>query len=264
MTQSTFYNIESIGSIEELKPHILEMFENSETAIAFEINETERIIAYSSGKEPSLMLLVIPGREKPVIAIYPWVKNGIEYQLKNTEIQVLENENGAYITVQTLNGEHSITFYDTKHFKFDEEYTVGDINTYSLSAFAKIIELLKDKTYYIEGKSAIEYSSKKGIKHTINDDGSIEPIAIDCSKFVALIPKGNGYAEFYSPIKNVEKVSLFNINFYKLNIILFDEPEEISINLYAKESLFNRIPTNKDALRGLLWLQGYLKEHDEN
>ena len=77
---------------------------------------------------------------------------------------------------------------------------------------------------------------------------------------MSLINKDEDYPEdyeFQSPIESIEDADIFGIDFYKLRIKIFNDPE-FKIFLYAKKDLFKTKIQEQDPLRGVLWMQGYM------
>jgi len=269
---------ECLVSLDDLtKTHLTNLVQNGMledkeevNAIFFEdgIQSTETLFSISLDNDLSALALIVTNRDKTAnefVSGYPFVRVGEKLQLKITEIKEWNNKYEAVIVAETKD-EQTISFFDTKYYKNKEKYKIGNYYTFIVSALGYNIEILKDKSFSFEGQKAVDWLAKIGKEPTLDNEGQIEPVVFDLSNLVSYLPRHDDFpddAEFQSPISSVEKVSAFQTDFYKFKIQLIRDPD-VFVDLYAKESFFERKPTNEDSLRGVIWLQGYLEENDNN
>ena len=268
---------ECLVSLDDLvKKHLIDLVQNGRledkeevNAIFFEdeIQSTETIFSISFDNDLSGLALIVTNREKATndfISSYPFVRVGERFLLKITEIKEWDNKYEAVIVAETKD-EQIISFFDTKYYKYKEKYQIGNYYTFIVSALGYNVEFLKEKSFSLEGQQAVDWLAKIREEPSFDNKGQIEPVVFDLSNLVAYLPRHDDDpddAEFQSPIINVEKLSAFQTDFHKFKIYLFRDPD-IVVNLYTKESFFERKPTNEDSLRGVIWLQGYLAEEDK-
>jgi len=260
-----------------VKTHLTNLVQNGNledksevNAIFFDdgIQSTETLFSLSLDNDLSALALIVANRDKTAnefVSGYPFARVGEILQLKITEIKEWDNKYEAVIVTETKDGQ-TISFFDTKYYKNKGKYKIGNYYPFIVSALGYNVEFLKDKTFSFEGQKAVDWLAKIGKEPTFNNNGEVEPIVFDLSNLVSYFPRHDDYpddAEFQSPISNVEKISAFQTGFYKFKIQIFREPD-VFLDLYAKESFFERKPTNNDSLRGVIWLQGYLIEKDNS
>jgi len=225
-------------------------------------------VSISLDNDLSALALIVTNRDKTAnefVSGYPFVRVGEKLQLKITEIKEWDNKYEAVIVAETK-GEQTISFFDTKYYKNKEKYKIGNEYTFIISALGYNVEILKDKSFSFEGQKAVDWLAKIGKKPTLDDKGQIKPVVFDLSNLVSYLPRHDDFpddAEFQSPISSVEKISAFQTDFYKFKIQLIRDPD-VFVDLYTKESFFERKPTTDDSLRGFMWLQGYLIEYNNN
>ena len=61
--------------------------------------------------------------------------------------------------------------------------------------------------------------------------------------------------------RDVERLSAFDSEFYRLNIAIARDEKDVVIPMLARKSLFADAPRTSDPVRGVLWLQGYCVDH---
>lgn len=105
--------------------------------------------------------------------------------------------------------------------------------------------------------------AKIGEKPKYDKQGNVEPVNFDLSKLVAYLPNADypDDAELQSPINKIEEISVFNRDFYKINITIYKDLD-LNIDLFVKASNFKEKPLIDDPIRGFIWTQGYLKKDD--
>jgi len=208
--------------------------------------------------------LVVANKDKTAIEFisgYPFVRDGEKLHLKITEIKEWNNKYEAAIVAETK-GKQTVSFFDTKYYKNKEKYKIGNYYTFAISALGYNVECLKDKLFSFEGQKAVDWLAKIGKEPTITPNGEVEPIVFDLSELVSYLPQEDEFpddAMFQSPVMTLEKISAFQVDLYKFKIQIFRDPD-VFLDLYAKDSFFEKEPTTDDSLRGVIWLQGYLVE----
>ena len=224
-------------------------------------------IFYVSRDEP-LHLMVLIGADEVnkrnvVVSGYPEF-DGAEVAVKLTDI----HEWAAGVEA-TLEGEvlgeaaRQIAFFDTRYAMNKGRYEIGKTYKFRLSAFAYRADVLpeKDREFRFEGDKAVEHRKRMGDEQKYDKDGNPEPVIFRMDKMVAYLPRWDNYpddAEFQSPVFGRRRsISAFGISFWRLDIAIAREDEEIVVPLIAKKSLFQNPPKADDPVRGILWLQGY-------
>ncbi len=227
-------------------------------------------IFYISKDEP-LHLMVLIGADEVnkrnvVVSGYPEF-DGAEVAVKLTDI----HEWAAGVEA-TLEGEvlgeaaRQIAFFDTRYAMNKGRYEIGKTYKFRLSAFAYRADVLpeKDRKYYMKGQAAIDYRNSTKQEQQYDKDGNPEPVIFRMEEMVAYLPRWNNYpddAEFQSPVFGRRRsISAFGISFWRLDIAIAREDEEIVVPLIAKKSLFQTSPKAHDPVRGILWLQGYCQD----
>ena len=95
--------------------------------------------------------------------------------------------------------------------------------------------------------------------------GLLLPMELYNNELVAYLPHNEEFpddAEFALPIKSVEQVSLFGIDFIKAVISICHEPEETYVPLYFKKEYLSNAKVGT-LVRGFLWMQGKIKNWDK-
>lgn len=189
---------------------------------------------------------------------YPFIETGDIYQLRVESISEWPNQLEAVLNTVTDEG-HSISFFDTKYFVNKDMYEIGKSYEFCLSALAYTAEILMERSFSFEGQQAIDFLAKTGRQPEIDADGNVRPVVFGLSDLVAYLPRNDPFAddcEFQSPVTYVAKAKSIDKSLYQLRITIFRD-SDISIDLYAKEELFQTAPQIGDPIRGVLWMQGY-------
>ena len=252
--QKVLPSIAQEGTKVETSEIIADCFENeipSKTEIFSITDETELT---------AKILIAINKKEKTneVISGYPFVQSKSSIRLKITKINEWQNLFEAVITGETEDG-CSISFFDTNYFLHKDSYQIGKTYGFSVFALGYDIETLKENSFSYEGQEAIDWLAKSGQEPSYDENGNIEPVVFIIDKLVAFLPIDENYpddVEFQSPINSVTKILAFDKEFYKIKITIFRDPD-IEIDLYAKSDYFDKEPRVNDAIRGIIWLQGY-------
>ena len=113
----------------------------------------------------------------------------------------------------------------------------------------------------LDAETSAKMRSDMGIELEYDKDGNVQPMILCNDELVAYLSHDEEFpdeAEFASPIKSVEQVSLFGIDFIKAEISICHEPEETYVPLYFKKEY---LPYAKKGtlIRGFLWMQGKIK-----
>lgn len=233
-------------------------------ANCFEDDKQRKTIVFSITDENELTAFVLiatneESNTNEVITGYPIVQSTNIIQLKIKEIKEWENLIEAVILGETEDG-NSISFFDTKYFTQKDNYKVGGTYNFTISALCYNVEILKEKSFSFEGQDAINWLAKSGQNPSYDEQANLEPIVFDLTNLVAFLPTNEDYpddVEFQSPINTIETVKAFNNEYYKMGITIFRDPD-IKIDVFAKTNFFDTKPQTKDAIRGFIWLQGYL------
>jgi hypothetical protein len=227
------------------------------------IQSIETLFSIAAEGNFSALALIVTNRDKTsnqFVSGFPFVRDSTKLELKIVEIKEWDNKYEAVIVAETAD-EHTVSFFDTKYYKNKDKYKIGKIYTFYIAALSYNVEILKEKSFSFEGQKAVDWLAKIGKQPTFDAMGNVEPVIFDLSNLVTYLPRTEypDDAEFQSPINGIETVRAFDDEFYKLNITIFRDPD-ICIDLYAKTSFFEQKPQIDEPLRGVLWMQGYLKE----
>lgn len=224
-------------------------------------------IFYVSRDEP-LHLMVLIGADEvnkrnEVVSGYPEF-DGAEVAVKLTDIHEWAAGVEATLEGEVLGeAERQIAFFDTRYAMNKERYEIGKTYKFRLAAFAYRAEILpeKDREFRLEGDNAVDHRKRIGVEQKYDKDGNPEPVIFRTEKMVAYFPRSNKYpddAEFQSPVFGRRRsIDAFGTSFWRLDISIARDEEDVVIPLIAKKSLFQNPPRAHDPVRGILWLQGY-------
>ena len=227
----------------------------------YEIPSKTTIFSITDEGELTAKILIATNQEKQtneVVSAYPCVQSKSSISLKIIKINEWQNLVEAVITGETEDGQ-SISFFDTKYFFQKESYQIGKMFDFSVFALGYDIEILKENSFSFKGKEALDWLAKSGQEPNYDENDNIEPVVFYLNELVAFLPTNENYpddVEFQSPIKSVETIQAFDKDFYKINITIYRDPD-IEIDLYVKTDFFDKEPQVNDAIRGIIWLQGY-------
>lgn len=220
-----------------------------------------KIFSITDEAELTAKILIATNQEQQtneVISGYPYIQSKSSIRLTITEINEWQNLFEAVVIGETEDG-HSISFFDTDYYLHKESYQVGEVHDFSVFALGYDIEILKENSFSFEGQEAIEWLAKSGQEPNYDKDGNIEPVVFYLKELVAFLPIDENYPDdrqFQSPIKDIQTIQAFDKEFYKIKITIFRDPD-IEIDLYCKKDFFDQKPQVNEAIRGVIWLQGY-------
>lgn len=220
-----------------------------------------KIFSITDEAELTAKILIATNQEQQtneVISGYPYIQSKSSIRLTITEINEWQNLFEAVVIGETEDG-HSISFFDTDYYLHKESYQVGEVHDFSVFALGYDIEILKENSFSFEGQEAIEWLAKSGQEPNYDKDGNIEPVVFYLKELVAFLPIDENYPDdrqFQSPIKDIQTIQAFDKEFYKIKITIFRDPD-IEIDLYCKTDFFDQKPQVNEAIRGVIWLQGY-------
>lgn len=161
-----------------------------------------------------------------------------------------------------------VAFFDTRYALNKGRYQIGEAYVFRLSAFAYNAEIVpkKEREIRFEGEAAVEQRRRFGEEPQYEEDGSVKPVVFSTAEMVAFFRSSAAYpddGEFQSPVfSDPEVFHKFDTDFYKLEIAVARDEEEVRIPLVARQSLFARKPMKSKPVRGHLWVQGYLENGD--
>lgn len=252
--QNILPSIVQEGTIVETSEIFADCFEN-------EIPSKTKIFSITNEEELTAKILIATNQEKQtneVISGYPYIQSKSSIRLTITEINEWENLSEAVITGETED-KCSISFFDTNYFLHKESYKIGEVHDFSVFALGYDIEILKENSFSFKEQEAIDWLAKSGQEPSYDEEGNIEPVVFYLNELVSFLPINENYPDdrqFQSPIKDIETIQAFDKEFYKIKITIFRDPD-IEIDLYARTEFFDKKPQVNDAIRGVIWLQGY-------
>ncbi len=224
----------------------------------------QSIFSLSINMELYATALIVTNKKKKIndmVTVYPVIQSNNTIRLTILNIIEWGNLIEAVIVGEREDG-HSIAFFDTKYYKNKERYQIGNSYIFALAALAYDVKVSTEKSFSFEGEKAIDWLSKIGEAPEYNQQGEVEPVVFNLSNLVCYLPQPDSLddAQFQSPIKQIDAITAFGKEYYKINITVFHNPE-YCLDLYAKTSFFdNQPPSINEPLRGLIWTQGYLHE----
>ena len=206
----------------------------------------------------ALMLNNEKAKRIDFVCTYPFHK-GIPHKLKIKKVAEWDSQVEAVVYAETE--EINIAFYATDYYANKSRYVPGAELNIELAASAyKIIE--GESETVLDADTSAKMRNDMGIEPEYDKDGNILPMILYNDELVAYLPHNEEFpddAEFASPIKSVEPVSLFGIDFIKAEISICHEPEETYVPLYFKKEY---LPDAKKGtlVRGFLWMQGKINK----
>lgn len=205
----------------------------------------------------ALMLNNEKAKRIDFVCTYPFHK-GIPHKLKIKKVAEWDSQVEAVVYAETEG--MNIAFYATDYYANKRRYVPGAELNIELAASAyKIIE--SESETVLDAVTSAKMRSDMGIEPEYDKDGNILPMVLCNDELVAYLQHNEEFpddAEFASPIKSVEPVSLFGIDFIKAEISICHEPEETYVPLYFKKEY---LPDAKKGtlVRGFLWMQGKIR-----
>ena len=205
----------------------------------------------------ALMLNNEKAKRIDFVCTYPFHK-GIPHKLKIKKVVEWDSQVEAVVYAETE--EMNIAFYATDYYANKSRYVPGAELDIELAASAyKIIE--GESETVLDAETSAKMRSDMGIEPEYDKDGNILPMVLCNDELVAYLPHNEEFpddAEFASPIKSVEPLSLFGIDFIKAEISICHEPEETYVPLYFKKEYLPNAQKGT-LVRGFLWMQGKIK-----
>ena len=205
----------------------------------------------------ALMLNNEKAKRIDFVCTYPFHK-GIPHKLKIKKVVEWDSQVEAVVYAETEG--MNIAFYATDYYANKSRYVPGAELDIELAASAyKIIE--GESETVLDTETSAKMRSDMGIEPEYDENGNIQPMILFNDELVAYLPPNEEFpddAEFASPIKSVEPVSLFGIDFLKAVISICHEPEETYVPLYFKKEYLPNAQKGT-LVRGFLWMQGKIK-----
>jgi len=205
----------------------------------------------------ALMLNNEKAKRIDFVCTYPFHK-GIPHKLKIKKVVEWDSQVEAVVYAETEG--MNIAFYATDYYANKSRYVPGAELDIELAASAyKIIE--GESETVLDAETSAKMRSDMGIEPEYDKEGNVLPLTLCNDELVAYLPHNEEFpddAEFASPIKSVEPVSLFGIDFIKAVISICHEPEETYVPLYFKKEYLPNAQKGT-LVRGFLWMQGKIK-----
>ena len=153
-----------------------------------------------------------------------------------------------------------IAFFAVDYYTNKDKYVPGAELDIELAASAYKVVEGEEKTV-LDAETSARMRQDMGIEPEYDENGNILSMELYNDELLAYLPHNEEFpddAEFASPVKSVEQVSLFGIDFFKAVISICHEPEETYVPLYFKKEF---LPNAKAGtlVRGFLWMQGKTK-----
>lgn len=221
-------------------------------------------------KELSPLVIIAKDRRKKetnvLVTAFPFIKTGAPITLKIEKI--LEWDHYLEALMQcTTEDDQKITFFDTKYFVNKDQYETGKTYNFLIAGLAYHVEFPEKDTISFEGEAALQWYRELGREIEYDKNGEVKPLEINKEELVALLPKDDKYPdsyEFQSPVMSItDSENMFDHEFYKLEIIIFRDPD-FTIPLFVqKEKFNNKKPEINKAIMGNVWIQGYLDSKEE-
>lgn len=205
----------------------------------------------------ALMLNNEKAKRIDFVCTFPFHK-GIPHKLRIKKVVEWDSQVEAVVYAETE--EMNIAFYATDYYTNKAKYVPGAELDIELAASGYKVVEGEEKTV-LDAETSAKMRNDMGIEPEYDDEGNVLPMELYHNELVAYLSHNEEYpddAEFASPIKSVEQVSLFGIDFIKAVISICHEPEETYVPLYFKKEY---LPNAKKGtlVRGFLWMQGKIK-----
>lgn len=223
-------------------------------------NEKGDLLVVKTGGEMGMVALLLNNEKVgrlDFVCTYPFHK-GIPHKLKIKKVAEWDSQVEAVVYAETE--EMNIAFYATDYYTNKAKYVPGAELDIELAASGYKVVEGEEKTV-LDAETSAKMRNDMGIEPEYDDEGNVLPMELYHNELVAYLSHNEEYpddAEFASPIKSVEQVSLFSIDFIKAVISICHEPEETYVHLYFKKEY---LPNAKKGtlVRGFLWMQGKIK-----
>ena len=216
----------------------------------------------------AMIAVIEEKRSNELISFYPEC-DGVSVKVRLTAVHQWAAGLEATLEGTVLGeAERHIAFFDTRYALNKGRYRIGETYVFRISAFAYSAEVVPEKEREIrfEGDAAVEQRRRFGEKPEYEEDGSVKPVVISTAEMVAFFQISAAYpddGELQSPVfDEPEAFRKFDTDFYKLEVAVARDEEDVRIPLVARQSLFARKPVKSDPVRGRVWVQGYLEDGD--
>ena len=225
----------------------------------YDDDEGDLLVVKTGGDMGMVALMLNNEKAKRVdfVCTYPFHK-GIPHKLKIKKVAEWDSQVEAVVYAETE--EMNIAFYATDYYANKNKYVPGAELDIELAASAYNIVEGESETV-LDAETSAKMRSDMGFEPEYDNDGNILSMILRNDELVAYLSHDEEYpdeAEFASPIKSVEQVSLFGRDFIKAEISICHEPEETYVPLYFKKEY---LPNAKKGtlVRGFLWMQGKIR-----
>ncbi len=229
----------------------------------------KQILSLLSGEDDIKALVLNEVKKDKVIlsSLYPYSDKGTVVELDLEYINEWSNGYETTLDVSTPSEGVCFGFFDTMYFKNKDKYKKGKRYKFMLSALAYNCGSAQQESITLDeetsNKLANDFNKVNGNQEECEE--LEKPITLDMSNLVALFPCSMDYPDdlqFVSPVSNVKLSSFAGMDLYKMNIYISrdEEPKEIKIPLYAKQSFFTREPKTNESISGVMWIFGHLVE----
>lgn len=225
----------------------------------YDNDEGDLLVVKTGGDMGMVALMLNNEKAKRVdfVCTYPFHK-GIPHKLKIKKVAEWDSQVEAVVYAETE--EMPIAFFATDYYANKSRYVPGAVLDIELTASAYDIVEGESETVLSDETSA-KMRRDMGIEPEYDDNGNVLPMILCNDELVAYLSHDEEHpdeAEFASPIKSVEQVSLFGIDFIKAEISICHEPEETYVPLYFKKEYLPNAQKGT-LVRGFLWMQGKIK-----
>ena len=222
-------------------------------------DEGDLLVVRTGGDMGMVALMLNNQKAKRVdfVCTYPFHK-GIPHKLKIKKVAEWDSQVEAVVYAETE--EMPIAFFATDYYANKYKYVPGAELDIELAASAYNIVEGESETV-LDAETSAGMRQDMGIDPEYDENGNVLPMILCNDELVAYLPHNEEYpdeAEFASPIKSVEQVSLFGIDFIKAKISICHEPEETYVPLYFKKEFLPNVKKGT-LVRGFLWMQGKIK-----
>lgn len=223
-------------------------------------NEKGNILVVKTGGEMGMVALLLNNEKVgrlDFVCTYPFHK-GIPHKLKIKKVAEWDSQVEAVVYAETE--EMNIAFYATDYYTNKAKYVPGAELDIELAASGYKVVEGEEKTV-LDAETSAKMRKDMGIESEYDDEGNVLPMELYHNELVAYLSHNEEFpddAEFASPIKSVEQVSLFGIDFIKAVISICHEPEETYVPLYFKKEYLPNAQKGT-LVRGFLWMQGKIK-----
>ena len=219
-----------------------------------------------------------------LVSAYPFVREGALLNGKITDIEILNNNVEAVVTMESGEG-CEISFFATDYHINKEKYHIGAYCEVRLAAFAYecnvlntqdlLISLGDDeaKKFLVELEEDIrnefgEDNAKKAMAsvNKIFGVGLDDEIFLDASNTASLYPVSNDYKDdyrFQCPVQYVGTFEMMDLRMLQVEIFVGNfDVGLLPLPLFVRESMFdgqdNPKPKTGQSVGGVCWLQGHL------